>query len=64
MNVASEALENFRELEKSFENSGTLTEKVKILIGIATANRFRNGKVLRAFLENASNSGIPEHEID
>ncbi len=64
MNVASEALENFRELEKSFENSGTLTEKVRILIGIATANRFRNGKLLAAFLESARNSGIPECEID
>ena len=64
MNVASEALENFRELEKPFENSGTLTEKVRILIGIATANRFRKEKVLRAFLESASNSGIPECEID
>ncbi len=50
MNVASEALENFGELEKSFENSGTLTEKLRILIGIATANCFRNRKVLRAFL--------------
>lgn len=64
MNVASEALENFRELENSFESSGALTEKLRILIGIATANRFRNRKLLAAFLESARNSGIPECEID
>ncbi|MDS0257591.1 carboxymuconolactone decarboxylase family protein [Thermoplasmatales archaeon AK] len=64
MSVASAALEKFWELENFFESSGILTQKVRYLIGIATANRFRNGKVLASFLELARNSSIPESEID
>lgn len=62
-NLFNRPVNNFDKLEKSFEKDSSLSSKVKALICVATANKFRNRNILRMYMTQARDSGASEEDI-
>lgn len=62
-NLFEKPLTQFNNFEESFKNSEGLNQKMKALIGAATANKIRSKDLLSQFVEEAKSAGASDQEI-